>query len=124
DNGPTPGPSLYMQLGPSRIADIVVTFYKMMMSDPTTAPYFEEYDVEEVMSHQHAFLCVATGGPLDYVGRSIRVAHGGVGISNEAFDRTMEHLRTALVGAGLPVDVVGSIMAKVEAFRSHVVARS
>jgi hemoglobin len=121
DSGPRPGASIYMKLGAPAIADVIVTFYKMMMGDPSTAHYFEDYDVEQIMSHQHAFLCVATGGPLDYIGRSIRAAHGQLGVSNDAFDRTMEHLGAALAGAGVPSEVHGSIMAKVEAFRSHVV---
>jgi hemoglobin len=121
DLGPTPGKSLYMQLGAPAIADVVVTFYKMMMGDPSIAPYFDGYDVEEIMSHQHQFLCVATGGPMDYVGRSIRSAHGRLHIANEHFDRTMEHLTTALAGAGVPADMTATIMSKVEAFRGHVV---
>jgi hemoglobin len=121
DDGPAPGQSIYMQLGAPAIADVVVTFYKMMMGDPELAPYFEEYDVEEIMSHQHQFLCVATGGPLDYLGRSIRSAHSQLRIANEHFDRTAEHLAAALMGAGVPGNLTATIMAKVEAFRSHVV---
>lgn len=121
DLGPAPGMSLYMQLGAPAIADVVVTFYKMMMGDPSIAPYFEGYDVEEIMGHQHQFLCVATGGPLDYVGRSIRSAHDRLQIANEHFDRTMEHLTTALAGAGVPAEMIATIMSKVEAFRGHVV---
>lgn len=121
DSGPMPGRSIYMQLGAPAIADVVVTFYKMMMGDPSIAPYFEEYDVEEIMSHQHQFLCVATGGPLDYLGRSIRIAHSQLHIANEHFDRTVEHLTAALAGAGVAGEMIATIMAKVEAFRSHVV---
>lgn len=121
DDGPVPGQSIYMQLGAPAIADVVVTFYKMMMGDPELARYFEEYDVEEIMSHQHQFLCVATGGPLDYLGRSIRSAHSGLRIANDHFDRTVEHLTAALMGAGVPGNMTATIMAKVEAFRSHVV---
>ncbi|CAN5922197.1 hypothetical protein BH23ACT10_BH23ACT10_11080 [soil metagenome] len=121
DLGPAPGQSLYMQLGAPAIADVVVTFYKMMMGDPSISPYFDGYDVEEIMSHQHQFLCVATGGPLDYVGRSIRSAHDRLHIANEHFDRTMEHLTTALAGAGVPGDMTATIMSKVEAFRGHIV---
>lgn len=121
NDGPTRGASLYMKLGAPAIADIVVTFYKMIMGDPSLAPYFEEYDVEEIMSHQHAFLCVATGGPLDYVGRSIRATHNPLEVDNEHFDRMAEHLGTALAGAGLGSDIHATIMSKVEAFRSHVV---
>ncbi|MBW3605452.1 MAG: group 1 truncated hemoglobin [Actinobacteria bacterium] len=121
DVGPAPGRSIYMQLGAPAIADVVVTFYKMMMGDPSIAPYFEGYDVEEIMSHQHQFLCVATGGPLDYVGRSIRSAHEQLHIANAHFDRTIEHLTTALAGAGVPAEMTATIMSKVEAFRGHVV---
>jgi len=124
DSGPRPGASIYMQLGAPAIADVIVTFYKMMMGDPSIAPYFADYDVEEIMSHQHAFLCVATGGPVDYIGRSIRSAHGQLGIGNAHFDRMAEHLGAALAGAGVPGELHGSIMAKVEAFRSHVVNES
>jgi hemoglobin len=119
--GPTAGASIYLQLGAPAIADVVVTFYKMMVGDPALAPYFEPYDVDEIMSHQHAFLCAATGGPLDYLGRSIRGAHEHLAITNEHFDRTAEHLQAALAGAGVPAETVASILAKVEAFRGHVV---
>ena len=121
DHGPRPGASIYMRLGAPAIADVIVTFYKMMMGDPALAPYFADYDVEQIMSHQHAFFCVATGGPVDYIGRSIREAHVHLNISNEHFDRTLEHLSAAMAGAGIPGEIHGSIMAKVEAFRSHAV---
>jgi len=121
DRGPTPGASMYLQLGAPAIADIVVTFYKMMTGDPSLNHYFDGLNVDEIMGHQHAFLCVATGGPLDYLGRSIRSAHGHLAITNEHYDRTVEHLTTALIGAGVPQEFVGTIIAKVQAFRSHVV---
>ena len=121
NDGPSPGASLYIKLGAEAIADVVVTVYKMIMGDPWLAPYFDQCNVEEIMSHQHAFLCVATGGPVDYIGRSIRSAHGQLGISNDHFDRMTEHLSASLAGAGVPGELHGSIMAKVEAFRSHVV---
>lgn len=123
EDGPSPGASIYMQLGASTISDVIVTFYKMMMGDPSIAPHFDGYDVEQIMSHQHAFLCVATGGPLDYVGRSIRSAHETLEISNDVFDRTVEHLGAALAGGGVSTETHATIMAKVEAFRSHVVTR-
>jgi hemoglobin len=122
DSGPVPGRSIYVQLGAPAIADVVVTFYKMMMGDPSLAPYFDGYDVEDIMAHQHQFLCVATGGPLDYLGRSIRAAHAHLQIANEHFDRTAEHLAAALAGAGVPGELTATILAKVEAFRAHVVA--
>lgn len=121
DDGPAPGRSIYMQLGADAIADVVVTFYKMMVGDPSLAPYFDGYDVEEIMAHQHQFLCVATGGPLDYLGRSIRSAHADLRIANEHFDRTAEHLAAALMGAGVPGEMTAAILSKVEAFRAHVV---
>lgn len=120
-SGPTPGQSVYLQLGAPAIADVVVTFYTMIMNDPALSPYFEGYDVEQIMGHQHAFLCVATGGPLEYLGRSIREAHAQIHVTNEHFDRVAEHLGAALAGAGVPGDIIANILAKVGAFRSHVV---
>lgn len=107
--------------GDPAVAAAVDSFYDRMLADPLIAPWFDGMDVESIKSHQRAFLTVALGGPEAYDGRSMRSAHSGLSITDEAYSRTIEHLSGALTDLGVEPDLVRTIARQMELMRAAIV---
>ena len=67
--------------GFSAIATIVHDFYDRVVASDVLAGYFEDVDMERLISHQTQFLCKVLGGPDNYTGRSLKAAHRNLNIS-------------------------------------------
>jgi hemoglobin len=67
------------------------------------------------------FFSAATGGPLQYSGRSIVDIHRNMQISNSEFDAICEDIRRSLERNGIGVSLQDVVMAKVEATRPLIV---
>ena len=57
-------------------------------------------------------------------GRSLTAAHAGLGITDKAFDRMLEHLRSALSDIGVEQAAAEGLIARVQPVRSAIVAVS
>jgi hemoglobin len=79
----------------------VEAFYRRVLRDPELQPYFAGIDLDRLHHHQYAFLAMAVGGVRGYLGRTMAAAHAGLGITDEAFDRVLDHLVTTLAEAGM-----------------------
>lgn len=122
---PTPRDHLYALLGGGdAVGDVVEIFYRTILADPSLAHYFHGIDVHRVKAHQYAFISALAGGPDYYVGRSIRKAHAGLGISARDFSRMREHLVASLAGVGADPQVIAAIAARVDPLRADVVTPS
>ncbi len=114
--------SLYEQAGgDAAIAAAVDSFYVRMLDDPTMAEWFRGVDLTELKAHQRAFLAVGLGGPELYDGRSMRNAHSGLGITDDVFSRTLEHLTAALTDLGVEASVVAQVARRIELMRAAIV---
>jgi hemoglobin len=114
--------SLYERLGGGMgVGNVVETFYRTVMADPTLAPYFDGIDVHRVKAHQYSFISTAAGGPDQYGGRPLARAHGGLGIADEHFDRMIDHLRASLVGLDIEEEAIDALLSEVVGYRSEVV---
>jgi len=124
---PTPSTSardnLYELLGGGRaVADLVETFYRSVLADPSLAHYFCGIDVHRVKAHQYAFITAVTGGPEYYVGRSIRKTHASLGISARDYARMIEHLADSLAGVGADQRVIEALVGRIDPLRDDVVS--
>lgn len=114
--------TLYEQVGgDDAIAAAVDSFYVRLLDDPITAKWFAGVDLGKLKEHERAFLAVSLGGPELYDGRSMRNAHAGLGITNEAFTATVNHLSDALSDLGVEASVVGQIVRRIELMRAAIV---
>ena len=83
-------------------------FYKKVMADDLTRPFFTSLDMDGLVKKQIAFMTWAFGGPAEYKGRALRPAHAKLvaqGLNDAHFDAVAKHLQATLqelgVGAGL-----------------------
>lgn len=58
--------SIYEEIGPEMIEELVNAFYPKVYADPNLIPIFDIIDIEEIMRKQHLFLIQFTGGPALY----------------------------------------------------------
>lgn len=109
--------------GPA-VRGVVDRFYELVLGDETLAPFFEGVDMPALRRHQTLFVSQVLGGPADYDGRALNVAHQPLGITDAAFDSVVGHLVAAMQEAGVPEDVLGRAGAAVQGTRPDVVAEA
>ncbi|MBI4547937.1 MAG: group 1 truncated hemoglobin [Ignavibacteriae bacterium] len=91
---------LYQRLGGyDAIAAVVDDFIPKAVADPQLGKFFAGHGddskkkVRQLVLDQ---LCEATGGPCFYIGRSMKVAHGGLGITESDWTVFVNHLVATL----------------------------
>lgn len=82
--------------GREAVSHVVQDLYRRIGDDPALAPVFAGYDVFRIQRHMHDFLVAAIGGADVYSGRSLDLAHQGLGITDAMFDGVVRHLQTTL----------------------------
>jgi hemoglobin len=108
--------------GADAIGAVVSDLYRRVLADDLVADYFAHADLGRLRAHQRAFLTQALGGPSDYSGRPLAEAHASLDITDEAFDRVVEHLLASLRQRGLSGESLDEVSATIEALRSKIVS--
>lgn len=118
--------SLYDEIGGASAVDAVVdALYERLIADPDLMAYFDGRDMARLKAHQRALVAVALGGTAEeYGGRMMQPAHAGLAITNEAFDKVLDHLLPVLTGAGVPPATSAKILAILQPLRTDVVQPS
>ncbi|MDD5542204.1 MAG: group 1 truncated hemoglobin [Acidobacteriia bacterium] len=102
----TPEKSLYSRLGGyDAIAAVTDDFIGRLATDPQLSRFFSGLSVDSkkrVREHVVDQLCEATGGPCVYTGRTMKTAHAGLGITNNDWNVTVNHLVETLNKFNVP----------------------
>ena len=70
-------------------------FIGRLVKDQQLAKYFAGHSSDSLQHIRQLVvdqLCEATGGPCVYIGRSMKVSHAGMGISDSDWDAAVNHL--------------------------------
>ena len=103
--------TLFERLGGGDAVTLVVhLFYERVLSDPALAHRFKDVNVARLMERQVAFFAAAAGGPKPYRGRDMDTVHAPLGITQEEFDRTAEHLVAVLHQLEVPQDAIDDLV--------------
>eukprot|EP00744_Colponema_vietnamica_P001678 GILI01002755.1.p1 GENE.GILI01002755.1~~GILI01002755.1.p1 ORF type:complete len:243 (+),score=94.15 GILI01002755.1:89-817(+) len=117
-------PSLFEKLGGEAAVDIAVDkFYQKVLADPHVNHFFANTDMNRQRKMQKAFLTYAFGGPHNYNGRNMRVAHKKLvesGLNDSHFDSIVNHLATTLKELSVADDLIGQVGAIAESVRADV----
>ena len=93
-------PTLYKRLGGyDAIAAVTDDFLGRMAADPSLNRFFVGHSKDTVGRIRQLLvdqLCAATGGPCVYIGRDMKTAHEGMGITDADWDGMVKHLKAAL----------------------------
>ena len=114
--------SLYEKYGgEGTIKALVENFYQRVTGDNELAPFFTNVDMGRLKRHQALFISQALGGPKQYDGRDMAIAHAGLSITNAHFDRVAGHLVEAMEELGVEEDDIEAVVAVVGPLRAQVV---
>lgn len=116
------GNSLYERLGgKGAITAAVERFYERVLKDPQLQSFFAKTDMEWLKSRQTQFLTQALGGPADYKGRSMKMAHAGLAIKQSHFDLVAKHLVETLQSLKVPQALIDEVVAGVVPLAGEIV---
>ena len=115
--------TIYDQIGGATgVATAIDDFYARVLLDPELGHFFDGAAMPRQILHLRAFLTAALDGPQRYMGRGIREAHSGLGITESAFDRTVGHLVATLRHLGVSTPVIAEIGARLAPLRPQIVS--
>lgn len=119
--------SLYDRIGGEAAVDAAVElFYRKVIADYRINRFFDKADMEKQIVKQKAFFTMAFGGPNNYTGQDMRVAHAHMverGLDDSHFDAVMEHLGASLTELNVPEELIGEAAAIAESVRDDVLGK-
>src|SRR5262245_37479958 len=120
--------SLYERIGgEAAIMAAVDLFYKKVLADHVTRPFFEGLDMPAQTKKQMSFMMWAFGGPKEYKGRPLREAHKKLvdekGLSDVHFAAVAKHLEATLRELGVTDDLIAEALAIVASTKDEVLDR-
>jgi hemoglobin len=117
--------SLYERVGGyNAIAAVVDDFVGRLVTDPSQSRFFVGHsDDSKKRIRQHVVdqLCEAFGGPCIYTGRSMKVAHTGLHITDADWDASVKHLIATLDKFKVPDKEKGEILAIASSLKPDIV---
>lgn len=118
--------SLYKRLGGyDAIAAVVDNFVPRLVKDPMLARYFVHSQDTLMHIRQLAVdqICAVTGGPCIYIGRDMKTAHKGLGISGAEWDAAVKHLAATLDQFKVPAREKDELIKTVGTLRADIVEK-
>ena len=112
------GQTAYARLGgmPALYA-VTDNFITLIEHEPRILKYFKGVDIAEFRRHFAIQLCMETGGPCEYTGRTMQDAHAMMNITEADFNLTVELLIKACEQAGLATSEINYLLMKLATMR-------
>jgi hemoglobin len=119
--------SLYERIGgEAAVKAAVIKMYDKILDDQELAPFFDDIDVAHLRLSQSAFVTYAFGGPNNYTGKSMRIAHSKAvshGLNDHHFDLVTNHLKSAMQELKVPNELIEEALAIVASTRNDVLGK-
>jgi hemoglobin len=123
----TQAPSLYKRVGGyDAIAAVTDDFIARLASDKVLNRFLvglsdgSKAHLRQMVVDQ---LCAATGGPCLYLGRDMKMAHKGLGITGGDWDLSVKHLVATLDKFKVPEKEKSELLAAVSAMKADIVEK-
>jgi len=120
-------PSLYTRLGGyDAIAAVSDDFIGRLAADKQLSRFVVGHSQDSLMKlRQHVveFLCNATGGPCVYMGRDMKTAHKGMGITESDWDLSVKALTATLDKFKVPEKEKGEVLAALGPLKKDIVEK-
>ena len=117
--------SLYKRLGGyDAIAAVTDDFIGRLATDPQEGRFFKGLSTDSqkrVRQHVVDFLCNATGGPCLYLGRDMKTAHTGLGITEEDWNISVKALVATLDKFKVPDKEKSEVLGAVSGLKGDIV---
>lgn len=120
-------PSLYKRLGGyDALAAVTDDFIGRLAADKQLNRFLVGLsDNSKARLRQHIVdqLCASTGGPCVYVGRDMKTAHKGLGITGNDWDSSVKSLAATLDKFKVPEKEKGEVLAAISTFKADIVEK-
>ena len=124
---PPPAPSLYKRLGGyDAMAAVTDDFLRRLTSDPGFARFFSGNSTDSLKKIRQLVvdqLCAATGGPCLYIGRDMKTAHAGLGVSEKDWDTSVKHLTATLDELNVPAKEKSEVLTAISGLKNDIVEK-
>jgi len=120
-----PTPSLYERLGGyDGLAAIVDDLLPRLLGDPQLAVYWKGKCKDSLRKDRQLivdFLGSAFGGPIVYLGRDMKTSHEGLGITENEWNRFIEHVVATLKNLAIADPEATEFLAAAHSLKGDVV---
>lgn len=120
-----PDRALYYRLGGyDAIAAFVDDLLSRLTKDPHLGVYWKGKCNDSMKKDRQLlvdFLCMTTGGPVNYLGRDMKTSHAGLGISESDWNIFAQHAMAALDDLGVAEPEKGEVLSLAASFKGDVV---
>jgi hemoglobin len=114
--------SLYDRLGgKTAITAVIDTFVAHVAADPRINKKFARSNIPRVKAELVDQVCVQTGGPCTYSGRSMKEAHRGMKVTEGEFNALVEDLTAALNAFKVPAKEQNELVSALGAMKGDIV---
>lgn len=118
-------PSLYKRLGGyDALAAVTDDFIGRMAADKSLSRFFVGHSKDSLGRIRQLVvdqLCAATGGPCVYIGRDMKTAHAGMGITEADWGVAVGHLVATLDKFKVPEKEKNEVLGAVSSFKKDIV---
>ena len=118
-------PSLYKRLGGyDALAAVTDDFIGRMATDKALSRFFVGHSKDSLGRIRQLVvdqLCAATGGPCVYIGRDMKTAHAGMGITEADWGAAVGHLVATLDKFKVPEKEKNEVLGAVSSFKKDIV---
>jgi len=118
-------PSLYKRLGGyDALAAVTDDFIGRMATDKSLSRFFAGHSKDSLGRIRQLVvdqLCAATGGPCVYIGRNMKTAHQGMGITEADWNTAVGHLIATLDKFKVPEKEKNEVLGAVSSFKPDIV---
>lgn len=116
--------SLYERLGGQpAIQAVVDDFIGNVAGDTRINGFFAHTDIPHLNNMLVEQICQATGGPCTYTGRSMKVAHAGMGVHDADFNALVEDLAKSLNKFNVAQKEQNELLGALAAMKGDIVAQ-
>lgn len=118
-------PTLYKRLGGyDALAAVTDDFIGRLATDKSLQKFFVGHSKDSLMKIRQLVvdqLCAATGGPCVYIGRDMKSAHQGMGISEADWNTAAGHLVATLDKFKVPEQEKQEVLAAISSLKADIV---
>lgn len=119
--------TLYERLGGyNGLSAVVDDFIGRLVTDQQFSRFFSGFSTDSkkrIRQHIVDQFCEATGGPCIYIGRSMKMSHAGIGITENDWNAAAKHLVASLDKFKVPEKEKNEVLAFVTKLKADIVEK-
>jgi hemoglobin len=109
--------------GTPTVKEAVDRFYRLVLDDGELSPYFTGIDLPQLKAHQVRLISHVLGGPNEYDGRDLAVAHSRLGVTDAHYHKVGAYLTGVLTQMGARDEIVTAVGATLAGVAPQIITK-